>query len=850
MTAMNSNAKASSSVTGTATPSESLSVSEQSPLQPMKIAIVAPSPVPYTVGGAEKLWWGMLNHINQETLHQVELIKLPSPEQDFWSLMASYRMFSELNLDHFDLVISTKYPAWMVNHHNHHCYLQHKLRGLYDTYHFSGQALKLENPHPELQPLIEIIDGVAERSQLAALWQQLDRLRALDLPDDIFAFPGPLTRAIVHFLDDIALAPGAIKRYGAISHNVAGREDYFPSGVPVHVTHHPSDVTEFSNTGYDYLFTISRLDGPKRIRQLVEAFMRTKTDREFRVAGTGPEAESLRELAKDDPRVRFLGRITDQQVIEEYAGALFIPFIPYDEDYGLITIEAMAAGKAVLTTVDAGGVNEFVENGVSGLSVEPNVDALAEAMQQLLDNPEQTQQMGQQAHSKVAHISWTNTLNRLLQPPEEQFVNQGVTSGSFASGDPLHTLDSSEGFQPRKKLVVALGFAVWPPQGGGQSRVFHLYRQLARYADITLVTLTGPDREPGDYSIAPGLRELRVSKTAEQLANEQELERQLKASVSDIAMIKGYHHTPEYVVALESSCAHADAVILSHPYLYHAVRECWQGDIWYEAHNVEADMKAAVLADSPDPEEWLQLTKEVESLCCHQSQLVMTCSDEDAVRLHELYGSFESKMRTVANGVALDQTEYSDKTQRQRLQTRLNTQDRFQALFMGSWHGPNIESVEHIRTIANACPQIDFLLIGSVCSHPVCLGKDQYQALPDNVHALGLVSEEEKQVLLSSVDIAINPMLSGSGTNLKMLDYAAAGTPILTTAFGNRGLEFIADKEVLIAEVDDFASMLNQLMENDKDLSAMAKRAYQATQRSFGWEGIARNLAQELSPQS
>ena len=100
----------------------------------MKIAIVAPCPIPYVVGGAEKLWWGLAAHFNEHTEHQAEFIKLPSPEHDLPSLIRSYEAFSTLDLGAFDLVISGKYPAWIVGHPRHVCYMLHRLRGLYDSY--------------------------------------------------------------------------------------------------------------------------------------------------------------------------------------------------------------------------------------------------------------------------------------------------------------------------------------------------------------------------------------------------------------------------------------------------------------------------------------------------------------------------------------------------------------------------------------------------------------------------------------------------------------------------------------------------------------------------------------------
>ncbi len=839
----------------------------------MKIAIVAPSPVPYTVGGAEKLWWGLLNAINRQTRHQVDLIKLPSPESRFRDLMASYKRFSELKLDHFDQVISTKYPAWMVLHHNHHCYLQHKLRGLYDTYHFCKQPLAIPTKLPaELNGLRSLLGSGSDRSLLPDFWSELDKVCALagqnvDLAQAL-AFPGPLTRALVHFLDNIALHPSCIRRFSAISQNVATREGYFPKGCSVQVVHHPSDVEAYRNTGYDYVFTLSRLDGPKRIRLLLEAFMATDTDRELRIAGTGPEEENLKALAQGDARIRFLGRITDDEVLRQYAGALFVPFIPYDEDYGLITIEAMKSGKAVLTTTDAGGVNEFVENGVSGLSVAPDVNALAQAMQSLLDDVAATRQMGENAQRKVAHISWQNTLSKLVPESSSSLgspVNSSVSGQcNESTAEPIS--DRRPAVVARPAIVVTANFPVWPPAGGGQSRIYYLYQALARYADITLVTQAADAEATLDQLIAPGLREVRIAKSRAQQANEKRLARLLNASVDDIAAIQGVGQTPLYAEALKQASERADLVIASHPYLFRAIERVYAGELWYEAHNVEYDMKRAVL-DQANPnglsvkqQGYLQQVKQIESDCIDAASTVVACSDEDLQRLVALYKLPEKAQMVVPNGVCLATTHYADAVQRRRIRRRMATQNRFQALFMGSWHGPNMESMEQIVRYAQQCIDVDFLIIGSVCQHSVC------QNVPANIYPLGVVSDEEKAVLLNSVDLAINPMFSGSGTNLKMLDYAASGTPILTTEFGNRGLTFKPGEDVIVAEPAEFPAVINRLsalkrgttrcragntgqsgatktasgmLPGSEGLDAMAHRAYTRCAAEYDWSVIA-----------
>ena len=129
------------------------------------------------IGGAENLWRGLQDHINEHTPHQCELIKLPSRELTFWELVDSYRRFAELDLTGFDVVVSSKYPAWMVDHPRHVIYMLHKLRGLYDTYHF----LQLPDRHPtEAPPVTELRAFMAENAgQRAALDEFFGRLGEL-----------------------------------------------------------------------------------------------------------------------------------------------------------------------------------------------------------------------------------------------------------------------------------------------------------------------------------------------------------------------------------------------------------------------------------------------------------------------------------------------------------------------------------------------------------------------------------------------------------------------------------------------------------------------------------------------
>jgi glycosyltransferase involved in cell wall biosynthesis len=375
------------------------------------VAIVAPCPVPYVIGGAENLWRGLQDHLNEHTPHQAEIIKLPSREHAFFDLVDSYRRFAELDLTGFDVVVSGKYPAWMVSHPRHVCYMLHPLRGLYDTYHFFGLPDVAEDgPAPVRELRAFMATHAGERAALDELFARVDALRGG--PGD-FSFPGPLIREIVHFLDGIAFAPGAIRAYGAISAAVRDRPGYFPAGAPVFVAHPPGRVPPARARRGRYLLSAGRLDGAKRIDLLIAALAHAGDDVELRIAGTGPEEAALRELAAGDPRVTLLGRVSDAELAELYARCRAVAFIPYEEDFGLVALEAMALGKPVITCTDSGGPRELVQDGVTGFVADPQPEAIGAAIRSLWSGRALRTQMGRAAAERARAVTWDPVVTAL-----------------------------------------------------------------------------------------------------------------------------------------------------------------------------------------------------------------------------------------------------------------------------------------------------------------------------------------------------------------------------------------------------------------------------------------------------
>ncbi|MGB9184462.1 MAG: glycosyltransferase family 4 protein [Solirubrobacteraceae bacterium] len=381
----------------------------------MDIAIVAPSPVPLAIGGAENLWWGLLEHLNRHTPHHADLIKLPTPERDFWEIVDSYRRWSELDVSGYDVVISGKYPAWMVAHPRHICYLLHPLRGLYDTYP-SGLPHRCATDHPEVKRLVELLDTVpVGRDQLAACFASLEALRTRDdVPPELFALPGPLIRQVVHCLDRIGRGDGSVVRSVAMSKTVALRPGYFADPERVPVAHPPTGLRGLHPGRGRYVFTVSRLDAPKRIDLVIRAMAHVTRPLALRIAGTGPAEAELRELAASDPRISFDGFLNDAELVDAYAGATAVVFAPDREDFGYVTLEAMLSAKPVITTTDAGGPTELVRDGVSGLVTEPEPAALGAAIDRLASSPRLARRLGRVGAKDALAVNWPTVVATLL----------------------------------------------------------------------------------------------------------------------------------------------------------------------------------------------------------------------------------------------------------------------------------------------------------------------------------------------------------------------------------------------------------------------------------------------------
>lgn len=146
------------------------------------------------------------------------------------------------------------------------------------------------------------------------------------------------------------------------------------------IVHPPVNVEAFSTQSTvrrgGYYICLGRLTAYKRIDLAVEACSRM--GRPLLVVGEGEEMDRLRQKAA--ACVRFAGRLDSAHGIQALSGARALLF-PGEEDFGIVPVEAMAAGVPVIA-YGRGGATETVQEGKSGLFFySQDADSLCQAIE-------------------------------------------------------------------------------------------------------------------------------------------------------------------------------------------------------------------------------------------------------------------------------------------------------------------------------------------------------------------------------------------------------------------------------------------------------------------------------------
>lgn len=383
-----------------------------------------------------------------------------------------------------------------------------------------------------------------------------------------------------------------------------------------------------------------------------------------------------------------------------------------------------------------------------------------------------------------------------------------------------------------------------PPVGGGRLRLLGLYHALGEGIDATYVgTYDWPGEAFRDQQMTPGLREIMVPLSREHFRAAAEASREAGGkTVIDSIFHRQVDLSPDYLDAVRQALKTADVVVYSHPWLYPPTAEWLDRKrqlIVYDAHNVEGKLRTSLLDDGGAGTRIAREVVRIEHELCATADLVLACSHEDGQTFTRLYGTDPAKIRVVPNGAFTERRPAADAARRDAAKAVLGLPPRPAAIFIGSTYAPNAEAARFIMDdVAPANPGITFVIAGGV-------GDALSRPGSRNVIITGKLSEAEKETWFDASDLALNPMFSGSGTNIKMLDFMAAGLPILTTPIGARGIE-TSEPAFRVASRGKFSRKVGELCRDTDLRDSLSAAALSQVRRFYSWERLSAQLGSIL----
>lgn len=343
--------------------------------------VIATVQVPFVWGGAEYLANGLKEAL-ERVGHEAEIVAVPFkwyPPERLPEHILACRLFdvTESCGNKIDLLIGLKFPAYYFRHPNKVLWILHQYRQAYE------------------------------------LW-------GTEYSDLHFSSVGLAVREAIMRADNFYLREA--RKIFTISQNVSSRLHRF-NQIPSTPLYHPCPgADKFYCEAYDnYILFPSRLDNMKRQHLAVEAMRYVKSPVKLYLVGRADMPAYRKRLEKLvhqyglEEKVEFLDFVSEEEKRALYARCRAVLFLPYDEDYGYVTLEAFYASKAVITCTDSGGPLEFVEDGETGFICELDPQKIAEAIDALGDSEFLARRMGENAREKILNmgISWESVVREL-----------------------------------------------------------------------------------------------------------------------------------------------------------------------------------------------------------------------------------------------------------------------------------------------------------------------------------------------------------------------------------------------------------------------------------------------------
>jgi len=339
-----------------------------------------------------------------------------------------------------------------------------------------------------------------------------------------------------------------------------------------------------------------------------------------------------------------------------------------------------------------------------------------------------------------------------------------------------------------------------PPSFGGSARVFHLCRALARCAETRVACVVGARSRAARREQVEGFDLTRVKPYHPMLTYYLERARLLP----DFLSHAGYRRWPRPL--LDALDPGADVWLVDHPVLESYQARAPRGALRvYAAHNVEAEWFERVGPPLPARRHWERRLADLERRAVDGSDLVVAVSDEDRDEFVRRYGAPAEKVAIAENGFDAGESRPPDAGERAAARRELGLGGARALLFVGSDYPHNRQAVAEL--FRHVVPRLAALDARLVVAGGAGAGFAERARREGGGRVLCLGPRRDLRPVLWAADVALHPVTTGAGSNLKLPLYLGAALPVLSTPFGARGFGRLAP-HLALAPVAEFAAAL------------------------------------------
>jgi polysaccharide biosynthesis protein PslH len=383
---------------------------------------------------------------------------------------------------------------------------------------------------------------------------------------------------------------------------------------------------------------------------------------------------------------------------------------------------------------------------------------------------------------------------------------------------------------PLNILTIPSTHGLLTPPSGGQSRLFHLVKRLKNLGTNVVV-----------------LEDERYSNSQERELVTPYYFRDISALNRHLFMLRDINITFLKSLATVLRNEKIDIIEFSYPAGMVTARCIIQLmgkriPLVFSPENIESQFVEVILVDPKyTPLEkklfraYIRFTEWL--ACVFLANHVITVSERDRAILINNYHLPLSKTSVIPSGSDLaDFDAHLTSNMQGKRELGINP-DKIAIFFHGSYpHAPNKEAFDIINN--DIAPhfkddsRVLFVLAGT--------GVPTYSH--SNIRSIGFIQDLSNA--LANVEIAIVPVLIGGGTRLKVLDYMAAGLPIVTTEKGAEGIEIVNGEHGIVVDSvgAEFIEAIKLLIDNREERRRLGANAHSLIEKQYSWDEIGDSL--------